>query len=209
MFIKLGIGHGNRTLLEIGRVVQELVCINGQNILYFHPLKLGAHLGSLTSRQTFPATWLLLYKKQSVLITAILDFTNWFHSKACSALYPQVPQFAENTLKYRKVLLENFWLDPTLMPTKWTKMHHQAQTRGIELCLAICWYLTYLPHVSFATKWSVQMSNNFRTKKVSILVVEGIKRRSCSQSRREVPCLLFQSKHSRCKLLHYLSLLNI
>lgn len=209
MFIKLGIGHGNSTLLEIGRVVQELVCINGQNILYFHPLKLGAHLGSLTSRQTFPATWLLLYKKQSVLITAILDFTNWFHSKACSALYPQVPQFAENTLKYRKVLLENFWLDPTLMPTKWTKMHHQAQTRGIELCPAICWYLTYLPHVRVLLPSGQYRCPTISEQKVSILIVEGIKRRSCSQSRREVPSLPFQSKPSRCKLLHYLSLLNI
>ena len=91
VFTKLGTEHGNSTLLELNRVLQELVCINGQNIPYFRPLKLGAHLGSLTSGKTFPATWLLLYRKRSVLITATLDFTNWFHSSLLCPLPSSSP----------------------------------------------------------------------------------------------------------------------
>lgn len=160
----------------MSRVPQELVCINGQNPPYFHPLKLGVYLGSLRSREKSPATWALLYWKYSLLITAIWHSTNWFHS---SLLFPLISSssISWKCIKIQKSLAGKF-LDPILMPLKWTKMQHQAQTREIRLGPAICWYLSHLPHVRvFPTKWSVQISNNFWIK-LPILTVGGIKKKA-------------------------------
>lgn len=171
----------------MSRVLQELICINGQNTLYFHPLKLGVHLETLRSREMFPTTWLLLYRKSCWLITAIWDFTNCFHS---SLLFPLISSFPISW-KYIKIQrsLAGKFLDRSNM--KWTKLEHQAQTREIQLCPAICWYLSHFPHVRvFPTKWSVHISNNFWTK-LPILIVGDIKRKSCSQPRSEEASLQF------------------
>lgn len=149
-----------------------LVCIHGKGHTVF------------SSSQTGSSPWVSnIYKDiPRKLITPVYQYR---HSGFHSDLYSQVPQLAENILKYWKALLENCSIDPSLISTKWTKTQQQALTREIQLCPAVCWNLTYFPEISFATKRSVQISNNFRTE-VSILIVEGIKRKGCSQSRREL-----------------------
>ena len=84
----------------------------------------------------------------------------------------------------RSVSLENFWLYLVLMPRK--------QRRNLKLTVE-AYFISYMhtPQIpswgqGLTTEGSKQISYNFRRTKLSILMDEGIKRVSCSQSIREV-----------------------
>lgn len=182
-FTKLKTGYGNSTPLEMSRVLQELICINRQ-IQQFHPLKLGAYLGSLTSKKTFPATWLLPYRKLSVLMTSILDFTNWLHSSFLCLPPSSCPNCWEDT-KIQKSFAGKFLNKFNYVACETNK---DAMSSSNKRDIVMSSYML-IPHISFwgqsfATNGPVQISNNFRRTKMSILIGDGIKRKNYSQSSR-------------------------
>lgn len=136
VFSKLGIGCGNRTLLERSRVLQELSCLHQWTEL---PLKLRLHLSLLAYRKMLPKTqWLCQGKcfmltnlrfHKLVSFTLALLSTSWLDEEAL--------KFIKEVLHWKISDYIQCWC-PRNEDTTWS-----SQQRDISF--PICIFLRYLP----------------------------------------------------------------